>query len=218
MFSSILKSFIHIFFPVECAVCGRAAEVVCRECLASIRENLPAVCFDCGLVAPCPIHNNSPWIYSFSNHADNARKLVLALKYGGNEALGRAMGAQMSLALAELLSRDMLIVPLPLHLESRRSFNQARAISEGMSRVLGLKIVDALSWTRHIEGQTGKSKLERHALPNDAFSADKIISGRKIVIVDDVCTTGTTLRRAAEACSNAGGKVIGLTVWAKSKQ
>lgn len=213
---TLLKNFLHIFFPTTCPVCGRIGETACEQCLALLGENSHPVCFDCGLSFPCSVHKNSFWIYNFARHGGKARELVLSLKYGGNEALGRAMGA----AIGKNISLNELgidaLVPLPLHKKSPRKFNQARAIAEGAAKVSGLKIFDALSWTRHVEGQTGKNKLEREALPKDIFSADKKLSGKKIIIVDDVCTTGTTLLRAVEACAAAGAEIEGLLVWAKA--
>lgn len=200
--SSFLKYFLHIFFPVCCPVCGAVGEVACDACLAS-------------LCVP-----NSDWFYSFTEHEGKARDIVLSLKYGGNEALGRAMGRCIGRALPdELRNRisDTILVPLPLHKNSTRRFNQARAIARGLSQVCGVKIFDALTWTKEVEGQTGKNKKEREALAKDVFRADKIIAGKKIIIVDDVCTTGTTLRRASEACRGMGAEVAGIIVWARAK-
>lgn len=215
-----IKYFLHIFFPACCPVCGAVGEVACETCLASFFVHEAPVCFECGLRAPCPVHENSAWIFNFSNHEGRARDLVLSLKYGGNEALGRAMGRAIGKNFPQNLLDDLsdaLLVPLPLHKGSERKFNQAKAISEGIGSALNIKICDALFWARHVEGQTGKKRAERISLPKNIFRADKKVAGKKIVIVDDVCTTGTTLRRAVDECSKIA-EVVGIIVWAKAAE
>lgn len=215
---SLLKNFLHILFPVSCPVCGRLGEVACDECIDSLRENEknPLQIFDF-------VDDKKVWLYHFASHDGAARELVLALKYAGSEALGRAMGAgigrgiQSSKNFPKILD-GCTIIPLPLHRGSGRKFNQARAIADGIARVLRLDVRDFLVWRRNVEGQTGKSREVRESLPKDVFVADKNMAGKKIVIVDDVCTTGTTLRRAIDACRSAGAESVGVIVWARSKE
>ena len=108
------------------------------------------------------------------------------------------------------------IVPVPLHRGSDRGFNQCELIAEGISRVAGVPVVrDALEWRGRSGAQTGKSGLERRALPLDSFRCSDSVRGLRVLLVDDVFTTGGTLRSARHAVKTAGGDVTAAFVWSR---
>ena len=110
---------------------------------------------------------------------------------------------------------SVVLVPVPLHSGSTRRFNQSYAIAKGISRVLGFKIVESLRWSFNVKAQTERSGKERLELADDVFKADTRIAGRKVIVVDDVLTTGTTLKRALSACAVAGADCSGAIVWTR---
>jgi predicted amidophosphoribosyltransferase len=109
---------------------------------------------------------------------------------------------------------NVILIPIPLHRGSKRRFNQSCAIARGISRVLGFQVSESLSWSFDVKAQTEKSGKERLELAENVFTADKI-TGKNVIIVDDVFTTGTTLKRALSACIRAGAERGGAIVWAK---
>ena len=173
---------------------------------------------------PCDLHEGGAWIYHYARHSDHARDLVLSLKYANQESLGRAMGECIGRAVLsdnEALIRsydteNVLLVPIPLHLNSARRFNQSRAIAEGISRALGFKVSESLRWSFDVKAQTARSRRERLKLADDVFKADSKLADRKVIIVDDVLTTGTTLKRALSACASAGAECRGAIVWTRT--
>ncbi|MCL1875823.1 MAG: hypothetical protein FWF87_06150 [Synergistaceae bacterium] len=218
-----IKCFAHVFFPVSCPICGNPGEIACKECLDSLCFNRKIKCFACGLDHPCVLHESEAWIYFFARHNDVARRLLLSFKYSNHESLGRAMGESVGNALLrdnEILvssydAGSVILVPIPLHRESKRRFNQSRAIAFGISRVLGFKVSESLRWSYDVKTQTERSGKERLELAEDVFSAEKI-EGKRVIIIDDVITTGTTIKRALSACARAGAECTGAIVWAKA--
>ncbi|MCL2147477.1 MAG: hypothetical protein FWH52_06690 [Synergistaceae bacterium] len=173
---------------------------------------------------PCVLHESNAWVYYYARHFGLARELVLSLKYSNRESLGRAIGECIGRALArdceKLMSsydvRSVILIPIPLHKDSKRRFNQSVAIASGISRVLGFKVTEALHWQSNVKAQTERSGKERRRLAEDVFLADLRIAGKKVVIIDDVITTGTTLKRALSACGRAGAESGGAIVWTRS--
>ncbi|MDO4988130.1 MAG: phosphoribosyltransferase family protein [Synergistes sp.] len=152
--------------------------------------------------------------YAAAPHDGDARLFVLALKYGNVKSLGSAMGRRMGEIFPKVCA-DFL-VPLPLHKDSKRAFNQTELIAEGISDVCGLPVGKSfLVWNGISERQTAKCGMERMALPLDSFVASPKISGKKVILVDDVFTTGGTARAAIYAMRKVGADVCAVFVWTK---
>ena len=221
---NFIKYFLHVFFPTSCPVCGNLGEIACRECVDSLCFNRKFRCFECGLDYPCVLHKNDAWIYYYARHWGPARELLLSLKYSNQESLGRFMGESIGAVILKdhekLISsydvKSVVMVPIPLHKNSKRRFNQSYAIAKGISRVLGFKVMESLRWAFDIKAQTARSGKERLELAEGVFKADSRIAGLKVIVIDDVLTTGTTLKRALSACTKAGAIGVGAIVWTKT--
>lgn len=108
------------------------------------------------------------------------------------------------------------LVPVPLHIGSVRPFNQAFEIAKGLGQALGAPVFDVLSWREELSCQVSKSPVERRMLPEGVivFKDDvDVPEGKGIIIVDDVCTTGTTIERCRKALEKKGFQVVGAVVW-----
>lgn len=119
-------------------------------------------------------------------------------------------------ALRHGLAADV-IVPVPLHPRRHRTrgYNQAALLAREVSRLLGVPLLDdALMRTQYRSPQAAaSSKEERAAAVRDAFRCGILLSGRRVLLIDDVCTTGATLNACARALRAAdSGAVIGLTL------
>lgn len=139
-------------------------------------------------------------------YGDVSRDLVLALKYQGRRDGLALLASWMSNAGADLLKDATLIVPVPLHYFRlvRRGFNQSLWLAAALSRASGVKLsVDALKRIRSTPIQGGLSADARRRNVQGAFkvrpSQEDMVKDQKILLVDDVLTTGAT----AEACSRA---------------
>lgn len=110
-----------------------------------------------------------------------------------------------------------VLVPVPLHRNSRRNYNQAKLIADGISGVSGKSVEDILFWNTDVHSQVSRSPSERKQLSPDLMNCKKSLpDGKKVLLVDDVATTGTTLQICSKAIKRAGGKVTGAVTWTVS--
>jgi ComF family protein len=143
------------------------------------------------------------------------RELILSLKFGGDTEIAGLLAGLMAerLRTADFLSPD-LIIPVSLHPERRRrrGFDQARLIGRRLSRETGLPLGE--DWLRRIRPTRPQASLDRFARSDNvqgAFAASPEMAGKRVLLVDDVMTTGATLRDAARACRESGaGQVYAL--------
>jgi predicted amidophosphoribosyltransferase len=142
------------------------------------------------------------------------RDVILRLKYGGLKACGVLLGR----GLGECFENPGLdaLVPVPLHLDSPRRYNQTEEIALGLGDVWGVPVWRAARWRSRSKTQESKGAAARRALSSDAFEIDESVKGLRLALVDDVCTTGSTLARMAEACRLKGARVVGAFVPAQT--
>jgi ComF family protein len=112
------------------------------------------------------------------------------------------------------------VVPVPMHRAKlrRRGYNQAELLARALARRLGLRCETALlTKTRDSSAQSRLARNERAANVRDAFRASPRVASRRILLVDDVITTGETIRACARALADAGAKRIAAAVVAKTE-
>lgn len=155
-------------------------------------------------------------------YGDVSREIVLSLKYQGRrDGLGLAAG-WMAQAAPDLLQEAELIVPVPLHYLRliRRGFNQAGWLAAALARRSGAKLsVDALKRARATPIQGGLSATGRRRNVEGAFrvrgSRRKLVQGRRVLLVDDVLTTGATAEACAKALKRAGAACVDVITLAR---
>lgn len=151
-----------------------------------------------------------------------ARDLVHRLKYGDKGDLARWMAGWMLRAGADLLTDAQLVVPVPLHrgrLWSRR-FNQAAHLAHAIGRSRGLPVASqCLERVRATRQQVGLSAADRSKNVKGAFrlstGGSAVAQDRRILLVDDVLTTGATVDACARALRRGGAKCIDVLVFAR---
>ena len=214
----------HLFFPPHCRLCGRSLakgeEHLCLYCLCdlphtgyqelpdnplltSLREDFP---FECGLS------------FYYFHRQGKMRQLIHAIKYKGHKEiaywLGKHLGRELAETRSEFATFDYL-VPIPLHPDrrSQRGFNQSEWIAKGLQAVWGTPI-DTTSLTRQrtTDSQTHKTPLERWQNVCAVFkvSPGTPLAGKRVLLVDDVCTTGSTLLACAQTLQALPGIRVGF--------
>lgn len=155
-------------------------------------------------------------------YGDIARVLVHALKYGDRLDLAPVMGRWMARAGGELLDGADAIVPVPLHWRRlwARRFNQSALLAKAIGGAAGVAVVDgALKRIKATAQQVGLSQAERARNVQGAFGVPDErkaeIVGRRLVLVDDVLTSGATSDACARALLRAGARSVELLVFAR---
>lgn len=237
---SLLKqasaSVLALLFPDDCRICQKplreASRIpVCSECLRLPQPFSAAFfCRACrtpflteypldqqGLCGVC----RRGWsgfqaAYSFGEYAGALRKLIHLFKYEKIKPLAGPLGRM----LAQALPRDEridLIVPMPLHWRRRwqRGFNQSMLLARELSRQTGLPVGQVVRRRKQTTPQAGLADAQRRRNVAGAFFVphSEAVRGKRILLIDDVLTTGATSRVCAAALHAAGAeRVIVLTI------
>jgi ComF family protein len=227
---------LDIALPTLCVSCREPVhgEGVCAACWAKLsfiaqpfcpRLGIPFV-YDPGpeLLSMEAIAN--PPSYQRARAAvrydDVARTLVHALKYQDRTDLAPTMGRWMARAGKELLQEADMLVPVPLHWRRgwSRRYNQSGALAKVIARQSGVKMVsEALRRVRATEQQIGLSRKDRASNVQGAFgvAAERKaeIQGRRVILVDDVLTSGATVDACARALLRAKAAQVDVLVFAR---
>lgn len=137
------------------------------------------------------------------------REAVHRLKYRGQRALAEPLGGLMADWWERRGAEVDLIVPVPLHPKRlrERGYNQAALLAKVMARHVGRPLADdgVLVRVRHTRSQMELGEAQRRRNVIGAFRADEVgVRGRRVLLVDDVCTTGATLEACTDALRAAG--------------
>ncbi len=213
-----VAALLDLALPPVCAGCGTEGEPLCRSCRPALdlRLDLPA-----GTPIGLPDGPPDPlvrleWCAPF---AGTVRHALHALKYGGEQRLARPLGQAVAARWQRTGGGGDLLVPVPVHPSRRRErgYDQAELIAAAAAEQLRLPMVPAVERTRATTPQYRLDRRHRAANVASAFAvrhgALGQVSGRDVVLVDDVVTTGATLAASAVALLAAGAiSVAAVTV------
>jgi len=156
--------------------------------------------------------------YCFGAYEDTLRQLIHLFKYGRIKPLARTLAAH----LASALPRDQkfdVVVPMPLHWRRRwqRGFNQSELLARLTARRCGIPMVNAVRRTRATAAQAGLSNARRRENVAGAFRVRKpqAVEGRRVLLIDDVMTTGATASACALALKRGGASSVTLLALAR---
>ena len=226
----VLDRFSHFVFgqPSYCCLCGALDEGdigICDLCRERLARQVAWACQVCGiplrpplkLCGDCRIN-----LYHFDMqrscgiYRGHLKHAILKMKYGGERWLARPLGHLLSLR-AECFSGVGLVVPVPLGVSSSktRGFNQAKDLAQEVAFNNSLPLADILVRGEIGEHQSGLKRPGRWRNLKGSMRAipSYRLGGTRVLVVDDVTTTGATLDEAARALKHAGAeKVFGITL------
>ena len=140
------------------------------------------------------------------------RDLLLRVKYHGDRGLARGMGVLLAGRIRSAGGPlPEAVVPMPLHPGRlrQRGFNQCYEIARPMADTLGIPVRPFWAWrTRAVQPQTGLSRKERLCNLDAVFAASPEVCGKRVLILDDTMTTGTSLRRLTECLLEEGAGAV----------
>lgn len=226
-----------LVYPPTCIGCGGATaqpHALCPACWSGLRLIERPFCerlgtpfaLDLGVgpllspraIAEPPVFDRARAVALYEG---TARDLVHRLKYGDRLDLGRAMARMMTSAGAELIAEADLVVPVPLHVFRlwRRRFNQAALLARGVAGLAGIPCdVRALARVKSTRPQVGLTRAQRAENLQGAFrvpaTAKPRLSGRHVLLIDDVTTTGATGNAASRSLLRGGAKRVDLLTFA----
>jgi ComF family protein len=212
--------------PQRCPGCGGPAvpeRLLCGACF----ERIPALSF--ALCARCLVRGREPvgcarhpqaQVWPALVYDERASLLVHALKYGGRPGLADALAERLARALPAALAAD-LVTAVPLHAVRRRErgYNQAWRLATGLASRLGVPALeDVIERVRHTPAQARLDPERRRRNLAGAFrvTEPQRYRGRRVLVVDDVMTTGATLEVCLGTLAEAGARPVGAVLaWAQ---
>lgn len=227
-----------LIFPDDCRVCEQPlTEVtripVCKACLAKPEPLLaeffctacrtpflsPFPLDDHGLCGLCRLGANGfDAAYSFGSYQAELRKLIHLFKYSGVQTLDRPLGRFLSLALPRGERFDAL-VPMPMHWLKRwhRGFNQAELLANQLSGKTRIPVLKVVRRVHQKAAQAGLTNAKRRANVVGAFRVPNrgAVAGKRILLIDDVMTTGATASACAKVLKRAGAVHVSLLTVAR---
>lgn len=211
---------IETALPPVCAGCGVSGTWLCPRCADSERLiDRTTMCLRCGrpretvgdFCQRCAIWSGSIDAARSAYQFDGAiRTMIHLLKYEGERARADWCGDVVARTVEDAHWPIDLIVPVPLHRSKERSrgYNQSWLISRRVAQQLRLDVNDVLVRTRQTQSQVDLDAEKRRENVRGAFVARRQLGGVRVLLVDDVITTGSTLVECASACRQAGAMVV----------
>ena len=199
-----------VLLPAECSGCGRPDRALCAACTAALRAE------------PRPSTRGELTVWSAVDYSDVTGRVLVGFKDGGRTDAAPALAAALSAAVAAVLAATagtepgILLVTVP---SSRRAW-RARGFHP-VDLLLargGLRPSALLRPAGRVADQVGLGRDQRLDNRHGSLVAARDLTGCRIVLVDDIVTTGATLREAARAIRRAGGEVVGAATVAETRR
>lgn len=222
----VINLFKSCLFPIFCLGCNQEGVWLCNNCYQKLD---PAGVFCCpychsqnntGICCPdCLKKSSLDQVISVLEYQENklSSKVIENYKYNFIEDLSKIFEDLINewLSLNKITCSESIIVPVPLHAKrlAERGFNQAEVLAGILSKSTGLNVEKLLRRNRYTKQQAKLNKIERQANVQAAFDLTSNFIPRKVILVDDVFTTGSTMQECAKILKQAGVKeVIGFTL------
>lgn len=229
--SSLLNSFLDLIFPHRCTFCDSiSTEPVCHKCSDSVNFISSPLCNVCGIPfisAAVKSHTcgecmkskrHFRWARGVLLYNDATAKAIHRFKYGHDTSYSRLFGAMMA---DYPLEGFDLIIPVPLHIKRlrERGFNQsfllAKSIGDRHDIRVDPLVLKRVRWT---EPQVNLSGKERKVNVQGAFEVCSDVMGKRVLIVDDVYTTGATAGECSRVIKKSGATEVCVLTLARTAE
>ena len=231
------ETLLSVVFSAPCPTCGQGGRGgrLCEVCFSEI---IRTVTFDTCSVCDEPFHRGVPgvrpatrciacrdgrsfsFVRSLGLFEGRLRDAILHVKYRGRRALGYDLGRRAAEELREALGPVDRVVPIPLGpaRQKERGYNQSEILGEGVAKALGVRMeTGLLRRLRDTTPQTSLSRAERRRNLSSVFVGKLSTADLRILLVDDVVTTGATVEEGARALLDAGASEVRVLALARSR-
>ena len=226
-FKNSLEKIRNICFPSTCYVCGEYIDDqgLCGKCWSQIKWISAPTCPICGkpfeidtglLCAECnakkPYFDKAISVFEYNDHSKN---IILKFKHADSTYLGNQLAQWMYRAGEAALKNSDIIIPVPIHFLKRlkRKYNQTEILANHLSKLSNIEYEpQILKKSRRTKSQEGLSRKQREENIRNSFSIDEKfaykLKNKKIALIDDVLTTGSTVNECARILKKAGAKSV----------
>lgn len=212
-----------LFAPFDCLGCGQEGRLLCLSCCSAKLPDRPNQCYRClkvsrrPLCLPCRPKAGLDGVWVSSNYQGVTSQLIIRLKFSRTQAAA-AIIAEIMASQSPVLPEDTVVVHVPTA-NSRvrqRGYDQAQLIAKALAGRQQLPY-QALLRRRGKTRQVGANRQERLAQLQQAYYCPRpsLVVGRKILLVDDVLTTGATIETAARVLRQNGAKSVRAALFAQ---
>ncbi len=222
---NVLERIISIYAPHSCVGCGVVGSILCTSCHDVLPVPEPC-CYRCKAPSlrgqtclACRSETCLVSVNSATQYAAVAKNLVWSLKFDRAQAAADSIGRLLAERYSNNVTEDMLVVPIPTATSRvrKRGYDQAVLIAKSFARHTDCSYASLL--VRHgSQEQIGASRRQRHDQLQGAFSVkgQAAIQGSRIILIDDVLTTGATAEEAAKLLKSAGARAVGALTFVRA--
>ncbi len=233
-FGAAARTVLNALLPPRCLACAAVVDdagALCGDCFGRMTFVAPPLCAVCGTpfegpsagdgalcgacIAAPPVYARARAVFLYD---EASRGLVLKLKHGDRTDAAIHLARWMQRSGAGLLSACDVMVPVPLHRWRLllRTYNQAALLANALGRLTGKAVaVDALRRVKATPSQGGLSRAARARNVGGAFAAKGEVAGKRVLLIDDVFTTGATAEACGRALLDAGAAAVDVLVLAR---
>ncbi len=232
---SAARLLLDSLLPPQCLACNAVVAApgsLCADCFGRVDFIAPPLCERCGTPFEgaviddlvCGACLKDPPAFSRARaafvYAEDSRALVLKLKHGDRTDAAVHLARWLQRAGAELVASCDVMVPVPLHRWRllMRTYNQAALLANALGRLAGKPVApDALVRTRSTpsQGKLHRNERQRNVARAFAVKSPNAIAGRRVLLIDDVLTSGATANACSRALLEAGAREVDVLVLAR---
>ncbi|MEX0932012.1 MAG: phosphoribosyltransferase family protein [Candidatus Saccharimonadales bacterium] len=208
--------------PFECLICNKEGDIICRQCQPKAISRKASTCFMCNKLtkdfracATCKRKTKASGVVVASHYKGAIKELVQSFKYHRAMAGCRVAAQLIAPALNNLDINLITAMPTATHRFRQRGYNQSVLIAKHLAIILNVPFTATLS--RHGQNrQVGTNRAKRISqLQGAMYCINRNLAGKKILVVDDVLTTGASMNEAAAVLKSKGAKSVWGAVLAK---
>jgi ComF family protein len=219
------RTALELLFPSRCLGCGKEGSYICLDCRGRLPAITPPMCRCCGIPLPdgglcsvCLSHRRiidgirSPFLFE-----GVIRQAIHQFKYDNLRHAAKTLADLLSDYLAAHPVPGEVLIPVPLHSRRlrERGYNQSQLLARELGKLAGLPVMtDCISRQRQASPQIKATSVsQRRSNVANAFVCNTTLRDKKVILIDDVATSGATLDACAATLKSAGaGSVWGLTI------
>lgn len=202
----VFEFFLDLIFPPACVTCDDIGGYICERCYRKMQFHTHPIVID----LPKPSIDQ---LWACTTYTSTGRDFIHVYKFGEAFALAPIIGKLMAKHVPQINANFLTCVPLHRSRQRDRGFNQAQLLAKQISKHWQVPYLDTLVRTKATTPQAQLDRKQRlqHLKNAFTFRSSQKISGKTVLLVDDVATTATTLNECAKVLKQQGAKtVIGL--------